>query len=97
MRNNLFFKVSLFVVILLVGLFGFLPLFQIETAKTEPGATFEYLRISAIFDDTRNREYLYVFDTRNGDVWKYNMDTPEEEPKYIGRVTEPGKGLRGIK
>jgi len=97
MRRNAFAKVALVVVVLLIGFFGLRPLSQIGTANTEPRATFEYLRISAIFDDTRNREYLYVFDSRTGDVWKYNMDAPAEAPKYIGKMTELGKGLQMAK
>jgi hypothetical protein len=97
MKRNGFAKTALVVFVLLVVLFGLRPLFQIETANTRPSATYEDLRISAIFDNKRNREYLYVFDSRTGDVWKYNMDAPAEAPKYIGKMTELGKGLQMAK
>ena len=97
MKRNGFLGTGLVALVLLVGLFGLRPLFPMETANTAPSATFESLRISAIFDNKRNREYLYVFDNRTGDVWKYDMDAPAEAPKYIGKMTEPGRGLQMAK
>jgi hypothetical protein len=87
----------LLIVVLLIALVASSP-FGSEPASTAVRAatvsSFDHLRISAIYDDTRNREYLYVFDSRTGDIWKYNMDEPGEEPRHIGRMSEPGAALQ---
>ena len=83
-------KISLIVLILSLSLLmNSAPL----TSFSKPETTFENVQVSAIFDNKKNDEYLYVFDKSSGDIWKYNLDSPAEMPKYIGQMKELGKPL----
>ncbi|MFQ6113564.1 MAG: hypothetical protein ACE5NG_05675 [bacterium] len=90
--NDLFMR-SLVLIILLIGIMGLHSIFQSQFALTKPATTFEHLKITAIFDNRRNQEYLYLLDSRTGELWKYNMDSPEKPPTYIGTMVAPGKAL----
>jgi len=90
-------KVILIFFALTFVIIGIMSVLHSEVTFTQPEGAFDYIRISAIYDGNRAQEYLYVFDSRNGNIWKYNMDEPEKQPKYIGRMTELGNPLEKIK
>ncbi len=83
----------LILLILLSGIMGLHSIFQSQVALTIPTTSLEHLKITAIFDNRRNQEYLYVLDSKTGDIWKYTMDSPENLPTYIGTMRAPGKAL----
>ncbi|MFQ5754138.1 MAG: hypothetical protein ACE5HI_19285 [bacterium] len=93
MKHFTYAEILIILIALTLGLLGIRSISQNEKAFARTQSTFNYVQISAIFDNKRNREYLYLLDVRNGDIWKYNMDSPEDSPKYIGKLSEIGKPL----
>lgn len=97
MKRIAFLGLVMIVVAIILGIAGFNSIIKSEMVVTQTGSTFDHIQISAIFDNRRNQEYLYIFDKRNGAIWKYNMDSPREKPKYIGKISELGKVLEESK
>ncbi len=93
MKRITFLGFVMIVVAIILGLVGFNSIIKSEMVATQTGSTFDHIQISAIFDNRRNQEYLYIFDKRDGAIWKYNMDAPGQNPKYIGKISELGQVL----
>lgn len=93
MKLDRYIKITLSVIAFLLLLVVFQLKTQSDIAFAQSKSSPSQWQISAAGLPGNPTSVLYVLDTKNGDIWAYEMERhyAPEYPEYIGRITELGK------